>query len=170
QVDEVVREPVAGVLELLDVAHPALRAVGELGEQVDEARGDLDGVRRGVVVEVEELALLRDERQTGHGVGVYHSAALQASTNAVSPSDPIGTVILRWGSIPLFSRHIRAQSHLASRAARSSSARRCSTTTGSRGCTSRAPSCSSATTRAASRRRSRRTSTSPTRTSTSSSP
>jgi len=67
QVDEVVREAVAGMLELLDVAHPVLCALRELVEQVDQALRDLDRVRRGGVVEIEELALLGYETESGHG-------------------------------------------------------------------------------------------------------
>ena len=66
QVDQVVGEPVALVLELLDVAHVVVRAARELVEQLDQRLRDRDGVRGGAVVEVEELALLRDEADAGH--------------------------------------------------------------------------------------------------------
>src|SRR4029077_10690787 len=161
RVDQVVRDPVAGVLELLDVAHVVVGAARELVEQLEHARRGGTGVRGCAVVEVEELALLRNEADPRHG----HQFVTHGFT--VRRRRYLGR---RWGSISLVSRHIRAPSHLASRARRSWSARRCSTTTESRGSTSRAPSCSSRTRTGASPRRSRRTSTCPNRISTSSSP
>src|SRR5919198_1231437 len=60
QADDVVREAVALVLELLDVADPLRRSVRRLSQQVDELPGDRDRVRRGLIEEVEELIALRD--------------------------------------------------------------------------------------------------------------
>src|ERR1700730_2112057 len=160
QIDQVVCDPVACVLELLDVAHVVVGAVRELVEQLDQALRDRDGIRGGAVVKVEELALLRDEADPGH----RHRFVTHAF--AVRRRRYLGC---RWGSISLVSRHIRPRSHLASPARRSWSARRCSTTTESRGCTSRARLSWSGPKTGASPKRSRRTSTCPSRTSISSS-
>ena len=75
QVDELVREPVALVLELLDVAHPLLGALRELVQEVDQPLRDLDGVRRSLVEQVEELALLGDEADACHGPGFLPAQA-----------------------------------------------------------------------------------------------
>jgi hypothetical protein len=66
QVDQVMRDPVARVLELLDVAHVVVGSIRELVEQLDQQLRDRDGVRRSAVVELEELAFLRDEADSGH--------------------------------------------------------------------------------------------------------
>src|SRR5205823_5812256 len=71
QIDDLVGEPVAFVLEVLDVARPVVGVLREMGEQVDEGRGDRDDVLRGPVVEVEELAFLRDEVDPRHGDSVF---------------------------------------------------------------------------------------------------
>src|SRR5207244_3295305 len=127
QIDELMRQPVSLVLELLDVAHPLVGPVGEVVQETDEALRDLDGVRSGLVEEVEELALLRNEADPHQETFSY----------TVSPSDRAGTVVSGWGSISLLSRRIRASCRRASPARPSSSAPRCSTTTESRGSTSR---------------------------------
>ena len=65
QVDDLARQPVALVLELLDL--PQVRAVRrEVLEQLDELPGDADRVLRGALQEPEELSSLRDQRDTCH--------------------------------------------------------------------------------------------------------
>src|ERR671935_210047 len=60
QVDELARQPVALVLQLLDVAEETA-VLWKLLEQPDEQARDLDRVPRGAAVENEEFALLGDE-------------------------------------------------------------------------------------------------------------
>ncbi len=116
QIDDLVGEPVALVLELLHLASDAVAPFGKGLEQVDDRLGDRDGVLRRPVVEVEELAFLRYEADAGHGHQLF---------TTVSPSDAVGTLPYRWGSIPRFSRCIEGLSRRVSPARRSSSARRC---------------------------------------------
>ena len=66
QANHLVRQPVALVLEVLDVADPLLRPVRRLSQQVDERPRDRDRIRRGLVEELEELLALRNERDPRH--------------------------------------------------------------------------------------------------------
>ena len=78
QVDDLVRDPVALVLELLDLPRMGVGAAGKSLEQLDQSLRDRHGVRGGAVVELEELALLRDEAEACHGPGYLpdiHQAA-----------------------------------------------------------------------------------------------
>ena len=77
QVDQLVGEAVAVVLELLDVAHPLVGVLGEVVQEVGELLRDRDRVRGGLVEEVEELALLGDEADSGHESGVIHGFAVR---------------------------------------------------------------------------------------------
>ena len=61
QVDDLVSEPVALVLGVLDVPRERVAVVRETVEQPYEQPRDLDVVLGRVVVEVVELATLRDE-------------------------------------------------------------------------------------------------------------
>jgi hypothetical protein len=65
EVDQLAREPVALVLGLPDVAE-ALAILRPLLEQLDEQPRDLARVRRRACEEIEELALLRPEPDSGH--------------------------------------------------------------------------------------------------------
>ena len=90
------RQPVALVLELLDLAFQVVRAVREPVEQLDESLGDRDDVRGRLVVEVEELALLRG-RASGapRQAVVYHVSACGNDGSLVpivSASDRAATV------------------------------------------------------------------------------
>ena len=66
EVDDLVREAVALVLELLDVADLGVRSARKFLEQLDQRVCDRDDIRGGAVVEGEELALLRDKAQACH--------------------------------------------------------------------------------------------------------
>src|SRR5581483_1992980 len=159
QGDQLVGEPVALVLSLLDPDGEVL-AVGELGEQLDEQAAHLDGVRGRLAVELEELRLLRNESKPCH-----RRADLSCSPRFRRPN-PLVSSPKWWWKTP-FSRRIAGRSHPTSRTSRNSSARRSSTSTGSPGSTSRARSSSRRMRTAASWRPSRPTSSCRSRTSTS---
>src|SRR5205823_27469 len=74
QVDDLVGEPVALVLAVLDPPDQ-LRALWEAVEQLDEQPGDLDGVRRRTVEQPEEGAVLRSEPEAkAHAGGILRSS------------------------------------------------------------------------------------------------
>ena len=62
-------------LEVLHRAHEVVRALGKAVEQLHETVGDGDDVRRRLVVELEELALLGDQLQASHGTRLSIRAA-----------------------------------------------------------------------------------------------
>src|SRR5256714_5248073 len=68
EVHDLVREPVALVLQVLDVPDPLLRPVRGLGEQVDEGTRDRDRIRRRLVEQLEELLALWNEVDPRHRV------------------------------------------------------------------------------------------------------
>ena len=68
-------EPRTFVLELLYRTSQVIRPVREPIEQRDEPVGDRDDVRGRLVVQVEELALLRGQRQARHGRRLSITAA-----------------------------------------------------------------------------------------------
>src|SRR5437588_3630793 len=167
EVHDLVREPVALVLEVLDVADPLLRPVRGLGEEVDEGTRDRNRIRRRLVEELEELLALWNEVDPRHRRPPWSVAARLLT--GLRRSTVRGWCYLGFGSRwkAQFSRRSVVQASLPSRTARSSSARRSSTTTASRGSTSRGRSCSRRTRTGAWSRRSRPTSTCPSRTCTS---
>src|SRR3954453_17649024 len=73
EIDQLSRESVAFVLEVLDVAEQPL-ALRKLVEQGHEVLRDLDGVPGRPGIQDEELALLGDEGKPRHGRGVFHAS------------------------------------------------------------------------------------------------
>src|ERR671923_298857 len=103
EVDDLVREPVALVLELLDVPHPLLRPVERVRQKVDERPGDCDRVRRGLVVEVEELLALGNERDSRHRRLLPGLASAPSTTSPrVEASEAGATVTADAGGKPSF--------------------------------------------------------------------
>ena len=66
EIDHVVRQPVALVLRVLDLARERVAIVREVVEQTHEEPRDVHEVRRRPVVQVVELPPLRDERDAWH--------------------------------------------------------------------------------------------------------
>jgi hypothetical protein len=115
QVEDLVRQAVAFVLELLDVAHARIGLRRESLEQLDQCLRDRHRILRGAVVQREELALLRNEAHACHAARCLprsrrrrltsrsgRSAPIplvhrrDPSRRAVSPSDTVGTVTGQW--------------------------------------------------------------------------
>src|SRR5437773_4862234 len=158
QVDDLVREAVALVLELLDVADQVGGlSIGLAAEEIDEQPGDRDSVRRRLVVELEELLPLRNERDPGHAY-LRREPAARLLPRLRCPRPLLPCLECRPNS--RISRRSAERARRASPTRRSLSAPRSSTTTVSRGTTSPRRSCSRRAPTAGASKASRPTSTS----------
>ena len=77
EVDDLVRDAVTFVLAILHPLREFLAAVRERVQQFDHLTGDRDRVLGGVVVELEELALLGDEADACHCPRCLHGFAVR---------------------------------------------------------------------------------------------